>query len=81
MVYDVDEAGATRWDVTLKDVSRAPHPLNLQVSKAFCGLSTCTAQLSKRQQQGARLGTPRQCVAGNLPDHAAQSQPTTEACF
>lgn len=44
MVYDVDEAGATSWDVTLKDVSIAAHPLNLQGAKAYREQTSCMAQ-------------------------------------
>ena len=75
MVYDMDEAGATSWDVTLKDLSRAAHPLNLQVAKAFCELMSCTVQMARAR------GPITQCDAGNLSDHAAQSHSTTEACL
>ena len=44
MVYDVDEAGATCWDVTLEDVSVAAYPLNLQVAKALFKLMSGRAQ-------------------------------------
>ena len=43
MIHNVDETGATRWDVTLENVSRAAHPLNLQVAQAICEQMSCTA--------------------------------------